>query len=295
MAATRNKSTYTKATFPVRAAMADEAAGFLIANGALGCAVAEMERPGRRPREIVTLEAYFPRIRASRVDALRKRLRESAMLAGGARGRAPQMIIDPGWATMWQERFKPFPVGERFLIVPPWDQRTIRGRVSIAIRPGLGFGTGHHPSTAGALRAIESVLAEQPPRVSALDVGTGSGILAFAMASGGMRVTAIDVDRQALQNARENAALNLVRRKIRFSSTPLEKVSGRFDLITANILSSVLVAMASALTRRLKPRGRLILGGILASEVRHVLPAYRALRVIANQRSRGWATLVLGK
>lgn len=295
MAAPRNKSTYTKATFPVHAAMADEAAGFLIANGALGCAVAEMEKPGRRPREIVTLEAFFSKIAPRRIDSLRTAMRDAAMLARDARGGAPRKITDPGWATMWQERFKPFPIGKRFLIVPPWDQKKMPGRISLVIRPGLGFGTGHHPSTAGALRAIESVLAEQAPRVSALDVGTGSGVLAFAMASGGMHVVAIDVDRQALQNARENAALNPARSKIRFSSTPLEKVTERFDLVTANILSSVLIAMAPALVKRLKPRGRLILGGILATEVRHVLPAYRALRVIANQRSRGWATLVLGK
>ena len=275
--------------------MADEAAGFLIAHGALGCAVAEMEKPWQRPRAAVTLEAYFPKIAPVRVDALRDAMRKAAMLAGPARRTAPRRIEDPGWATMWQERFKPFSIGKRFVIVPPWDQRKIPGRTSIAIRPGLGFGTGHHPSTAGALRAIETIFTKDCPVGTALDVGTGSGVLAFAMASQGARVIAIDTDRQALRNARENSVLNSMTRKIRFSTTPLARISGRFDLIAANILSSVLIQMAPALMKRLKANGRLILGGILASEVRRVLPAYRPLRTIAITRSRGWATMVLDK
>jgi ribosomal protein L11 methyltransferase len=287
-------ATYAKATFRVPAVMADDIAGFLVSRGALGCAVAEMEKPRRRPRRILTLEAYFPIRNRRQVSGLYVALRHRGMLAARSRARKPKKVRDPGWATKWQERFEPFRVGKKFLIVPPWDQKRIAGRVSITIAPGFGFGTGRHPSTAGALRAIEQLFAERSYG-NALDVGTGSGVLAFAMASLNAPVTAIDIDRQALENARQNAKLNTTTVGIRFTSKPLARVAGRFDLITANILSTVLTGMAPLLTRRLRPKGRLVLSGILTSEVRQVLAAYRGLRTIAISRSRGWATLVMAK
>jgi len=274
--------------------MADEIAGFLISKGALGCAVAEMEKPRQRPRRILTLEAYFPIANGHQVSGLYAAMRHGGMLAARSRARKPKKIKDPGWATKWQERFKPFHVGKKFFIVPPWDQKRTPGRISITIAPGFGFGTGRHPSTAGALRAIEKLFAQRPHE-NALDVGTGSGVLAFAMAALNARVTAIDIDRQALENARQNAKLNTGAAEIRFSAKPLARVAGRFDLITANILSTVLTGMAPLLTRRLTPKGRLVLSGILTSEVREVLAAYRRLRTVAINRSRGWATLVMAK
>lgn len=288
-------ATYAKATFRVPAAMADEIGGFLMSKGALGCAVAEMEKAGQRPRRIVTLEAYFPMTNARQLSGLYATLRHGGMLARHSRPRKPEKIEDPGWATKWQERFKPFRVGKKFLIVPPWDQKQIPGRVSITIAPGFGFGTGRHPSTAGALRAIEKLFAESSAFSNALDVGTGSGVLAFAMALRNARVTAIDIDQQALENARQNAKLNPTAAGIRFSPRRLARVADRFDLITANILSKVLTEMAPQLTRRLKPKGRIVLSGILTSEVEQVLAAYRPLRTVAINRCRGWATLVMAK
>jgi len=288
-------ATYAKATFRVPAAAADEVAGFLVSKGALGCAVAEMEKPGQRPRRTLTLEAYFPTTEGSRISGLYPAMRKGGMLAGRPRATKPKRITDPGWATKWQERFKPLRVGGKFLIVPPWDRKCIAGRISITIVPGFGFGTGHHPSTAGALRAIEKIFAEKPKIDNALDVGTGSGVLAFAMASVGASVMAIDIDQQALENARENAKLNPTPARIRFSATPLARVSGHFDLIVANILSTVLTEIAPALIRRLRRNGRLVLSGIMASEVRNVLPTYRKLRVVAISRCRGWATIMMAK
>lgn len=287
-------ATYAKATFRVPAVMADEIAGFLISKGALGCAVAEMEKPRQRPRRILTLEAYFPIANRRQVSGLYTAMRHGGMLAARSRARQPKKIKDPGWATKWQERFTPLQVGKMFLIVPPWDQKRIPGRISITIAPGFGFGTGRHPSTAGALRAIEKLFAQRSYG-NALDVGTGSGVLAFAMASLNARVTAIDIDQLALENARQNAKLNTTAAGIRFSAKPLAQVAARFDLITANILSTVLIGMAPLLTRRLKPKGRLVLSGILASEVREVLAAFRGLRTVAITRSRGWATPVMAK
>ncbi|MGO9607231.1 MAG: 50S ribosomal protein L11 methyltransferase [Candidatus Binataceae bacterium] len=296
MATKQKRSTYVKVSFRTPAAMADEAAGFLVANGALGCAIAEFDKPRQRPRKIVTLDAYFARIDHREIEKLRAAMRAAGMLAVQARAPGVHTIADPGWATMWQERFNPFPIGERFLIVPPWNRKPMPGRIALAIKPGRAFGTGHHPSTAGALRAIEELFANRTRFETALDVGTGSGVLAFAMVALGVGcVTAIDVDADALENARENAKLNSMSAEIRFATTPIEQVRGRFDLITANILRSVLIAMAPTLMKRLKRDGRLVLGGILASEASEVIRGYRPLRVAGSKRSRGWATLVMAK
>lgn len=284
---------YTKAMFRTPAAMADEAAGLLVANGALGCAVAEMARPNERPREVVTLEAFFNRLPARELARLRRALRKAGMLAAGERSSPPRRIIDPGWATLWQHRFRPFHVGRTFLIVPPWEHKSEPRRKSIVIKPARAFGTGHHPSTAGALRAIEQITSAGGTIRSALDVGTGSGLLAIAMRlHGAAQVVAIDIDAEALDNARDNAELNGAGSMIRFSAIPLHSVRGRFDLIVANILANVLIEMAPELARRLAPAGHLVLGGILTSESREVIRAYRKLvRPVSETQSRGWATL----
>lgn len=284
---------YIKAAFRTPAAMADEAAGFLVANGALGCAVAELSRPNQRPRAVVTLEAFFNRLAKRDLARLRLAMRGAGMLAAGERRIPPRRIVDPGWATMWQHRFRPFHIGRTFLIVPPWERKSEPHRMSIVIEPGRAFGTGHHPSTAGALRAIEEIVSDGGVIRSALDVGTGSGLLAIALRmQGAARIVAIDIDPDALENARDNADLNGGSRAIRFSAIPLHSVRGRFDLVIANILAGVLIEMAPELVRRLAPRGHLVLGGILASESRDVTAAYRKLvRPVSETRSRGWATL----
>ncbi|HUY28389.1 MAG TPA: 50S ribosomal protein L11 methyltransferase [Candidatus Binataceae bacterium] len=281
------------AAFRTPAAIADEAAGLLVASGALGCAVAELARPGERPREVVTLEAFFTRLSKAKLADLRLAMRRAGMLAPGEPAKRARRITDPGWATIWQHRFRPFRIGRSWILVPPWERKLEAGRRTIVIKPARAFGTGHHPSTAGALRAIERIAFGPAALRTALDVGTGSGLLAIAIwLSGARRIVAIDIDADALDNARDNADLNGAGRAIRFSSIPLHSVRGRFDLVVANILADVLIEMATELARRVAPRGHLILGGILASESREVIRVYRGLlRPVSETRSRGWATL----
>ena len=89
-------------------------------------------------------------------------------------------IDDPGWATAWMDRFEPLPVGRRLLIVPPWNAEVAARRVKLVINPGQAFGTGHHPTTYGALAMIER-FARRDASSRRCDVGTGSGVLAIAM------------------------------------------------------------------------------------------------------------------
>ena len=290
------KHSYIRATFNTPAHLADEAAGILVAGGALGCAVAGMTKPHTRAPKTVTLEAYFDTIAAAQLSALRATMAGAGLLVDGARDTTTRRIVDPGWSTIWMKRFGPFHVGRRFLIVPPWNRQTERGRVTVVIEPAQAFGTGHHPTTAGALRAIEAIVERGAPR-TALDVGTGSGVLAIAMAMLGARqITALDIDSVALENARSNARLNHVERAIRFSLVPLKSIRHRYDLITANIFATTLIDFAPRLTALLAPAGRLVIGGILADEADDVMRHYRpALRCLARKTNRGWTTLVLAR
>jgi len=281
---------YHRASFEVRANRADDAGAILIAHGALGCAV-ERTRPHGRART-VTLDAYFAR----RPSANSMR-RLAALLANAALIEKPvqvepRRIVDPGWVTQWKNRFKPFAIGQRLQIVPPWDRKTESDRLQIVIEPAQAFGTGHHATTAGALCAIEEIASMRKVR-RALDVGTGSGILAIAIAGlTDANVTAIDIDEVALDNARLNAKYSRVAARIGFSSRPLDQVTGKFDLIVANILSKVLIALAADLKRRFAARGTLVLSGILAREADAVAAHYGEFRLVAKRIDHAWATMV---
>lgn len=277
--------------FETPADVADEAAGVMIAYGAMGCEVVRTDvKAQAQSGKTVRVRGYFERLAPARLARIAATLRGM-----GANGSAPvtRRVEDPGWATMWQARFEPFPVGERFLIVPPWNRAHDPRRLQIVIQPGQAFGTGHHGSTFGTMCALERIAG--PRRIGrALDVGTGSGILAIAMRKLGIRdVTAIDVDPAALANAEENAQLNGFEGAIRFSVAPLSSIRGRFDLITANILSSVLIEMAPMLIARMRPGAHLILAGILARETDAVAQAYRPrLKRVTTRRDGAWAAMV---
>src|SRR6202050_1830290 len=295
--AAASRRSYTRAIFRTHAHLADEAAGILVAGGAIGCAVAGMKLPRAREQKTVALEAYFDAISAAELSQLKLTLEQAGMLADGAVDGA-RRIVDPGWSTLWMKRFGPFRVGQRILIVPPWKRQSESGRTTIVVQPARAFGTGHHPTTAGALRALESIVAAPAPR-SILDAGTGSGVLAIAAALLGKRhceIIAVDIDTTALENARVNARLNGVEKSIRFSPVPLLSIHRHFDLITANILSHTLIELAPHLKRIVAPGGRLILGGFLADEADEVLSHYRSpLRCLSRKTHRGWTTLVMAR
>ncbi|HUN56790.1 MAG TPA: 50S ribosomal protein L11 methyltransferase [Candidatus Binataceae bacterium] len=289
---------YGRLAFDLPAARADEAGAVIVALGALGCEVGKLPRtvgaPLRSPR-MARLTAYFAEANSARLRQMIRTI-EASLTLGELRHLTIDRIEDPGWATMWMTRFEPFTIGKRLLIAPPWSQQNGGDRLRIVIQPGQGFGTGHHGSTYGVMRLLEELYrGHHYARV--LDVGTGSGILAIAMKLlGACDITAIDNDPVALDNARENAELNGVARDLRISAIPLNSIRRRFDLITANILAPILIAMAPRLKRNLGKSGRLILAGILAREADTVTTAYQPeLRCIGRRTDRGWTALLMAR
>ena len=275
------------------ATLADDAAGIFAAHGSIGCEIRKLPGPALpKSSTRARVHAYFDKLGDQSFRQIIATLKRSGMIIAGGVATL-NSIADPGWATMWQKRFEPFPIGKRLLIVPPWNRANALARIPIVIRPGQAFGTGHHASTFGTLNAIEELCGARRFE-RALDVGTGSGILAIAMHKLGARtIVAIDLDAIALENAVENADLNGMDGAVRFSVAPLSSIRGRFDLITANILSSVLIPMASQLKARLRPGGYLVLAGILAREADAVAAAYVPELTHLRTRADGvWRALV---
>ncbi|MDH4229561.1 MAG: 50S ribosomal protein L11 methyltransferase [Nitrospirota bacterium] len=202
------------------------------------------------------------------------------------------------WATAWRAHFVSFPVGKRLMVLPEWEPlSTAADRLPIRIRPGLGFGTGGHATTATCLEVLENHLATlpHPDRATILDVGTGSGILAIAAARLGCRkVTAFDNDPDAVQNARENAELNDVSETVRLFVGTTDAVQGQYDVVLANLLAHVIVELMPDLLRLTASGGRIILSGILNEQGDRVEAALAAHGLhVVEYLSRGmWLTIL---
>lgn len=177
------------------------------------------------------------------------------------------LLADEDWATSWQQYFKPFEIVPGLVIKPTWeDYHPDQGQQVIEMDPGMAFGTGQHASTRMALALIQEA-AQQVAVTSALDVGTGTGILAMAATLfGATTVVAIDNDPDAVRVAAENIAQNGLSEHIATSTTPLAEIQGSYPLVCANIVHDVLVEMAPDLAARTTSGGQLVLAGILHGE-----------------------------
>jgi ribosomal protein L11 methyltransferase len=223
---------------------------------------------------ITTLKAYFTSDDdiAARMAEIGRFLDELAAKHPGCRISQPVLstVRLEDWSTSWKANFKPLRVGRRLLIVPTWeDAHPGPDDIMLLIDPGMAFGTGGHETTRLCLELVERIMDDMPTLVtpSLLDLGTGSGILAMAAARlGAGRVCAVDIDPQAIEVARENLALNNLADQVECSTTPLESLSGTFDIILANILAEELVRLAPHLVERLAAGGHLVLSGILAEK-----------------------------
>jgi ribosomal protein L11 methyltransferase len=168
----------------------------------------------------------------------------------------------------------------------------------IIVDPEMAFGTGEHATTRGALRFLEECIR---PGDRVLDVGTGSGILAIGAALlGAKSIIAVDLDPDALLNARDNIVRNQVAQAVTLEERAvdrqyLESIGEPFDVIVANVLSIVLLPLLPAFFASLHARGFLILGGILEFEADDVLDACSAagFQIISEDLEEEWWGVLL--
>ena len=211
-----------------------------------------------------------------------------------------EILPETDWVAAGLQALKPVSAG-RFIIHGSHDRANIpAGRVAIEIDAAQAFGTGHHGTTVGCLIVLDRLLRAQKFE-NPLDLGTGSGVLAIALAKV-LRtpVLATDIDPVAVRVAAQNAALNRVGHLVRTEVAAgvrhkAIRESAPFDLVVANILAKPLVRLAPRLAPLIAPGGLLVLSGLLPRQRERVVAAYgsQGIRLRGARLFDGWAVLLL--
>jgi ribosomal protein L11 methyltransferase len=257
-----------------------------------------------RPEEW-RLDAYFEHEPGAAMLAM---LRELAPSAAGAEPVVTK-VAEEDWVTLSQQGLEPIRAGRFYVHTPAYRDSVPAGAVALEIDAGRAFGTGQHETTTGCLMALDRLKETGASFSNLLDLGTGTGLLAFAA----MRLwplakaAASDIDPISIEVTEENAAINAVKLGRARGQLELMVATGMehprlqarapYDLIIANILAGPLIDLAPSVSKALAPGGRLILAGLLDHQADKVAAAYRRHGLMLGSRIvRGdWPTLVMRK
>ena len=267
----------------------------------LADAIADVEELGFPPAAAVELgpgrwQAEITFFEAPDEAALRRYVYD---LLGHQADQKIEQLPEVDWVAESLKGLAPVSAG-RFFVHGSHDRHRVPpGRVALEIEAAEAFGTGHHGTTAGCLEAIDRLLKKRQ-FFRPLDLGTGTGVLAFALAKAQrVPVLATDNDPVATRTCRRNAVNNGVRTLIRAETAegfdhPAIRTRAPFDLIVANILAGPLVALAGPLTANLAAGGGVVLSGLLREQEARVAAAYanRGLRLDFRVRKGEWSVLV---
>jgi len=205
------------------------------------------------------------------------------------------------WLAEWKKGFKPFLFSDPFWVIPSWleapPQAPRDPKLHIYVEPGMAFGTGTHETTRLAAGLIVEEIRRRIPR-SLLDVGTGTGILALiAYRLGVPNLVGLDIDPEARRTAREN----LERNRAAVIAVPDYQIGDereRYDVVVANIIDGVLLALRHDLARALNPGGRMVLSGVLMereAEFYRQFTADTGLELLKKVSEGEWSAALLEK
>jgi len=183
-----------------------------------------------------------------------------------------EVVADQNWERAWLDDFKPMQFGDNLWVCPSVYDPPDPNAINIILDPGLAFGTGTHPTTALCLEW----LAKNPPKNQlVVDYGCGSGILAIAaLKLGAKEVWAVDHDEQALDATNDNAQRNQIDLTQLKTCLPEQTPALQADLLIANIIANPLMELAPHFADLIKPKGQIVLSGILATQVAEVNTVY---------------------
>lgn len=210
-------------------------------------------------------------------------------------------VKDEDWSENWKKYFKPIKIGEKVLIVPEWEKIPKTERTVFRVNPGMSFGTGSHESTQMCIEEIERLVTSES---SLLDLGCGSGILSVTgLLLGAKKAVAVDIDPMAVETAFDNLELNGLEKE-RLSGYDGDIISDKelcrkiseekYDLVIANIVADVIIALAPFVKDFMKENGYFICSGIINERRDEVLESLKKAGLnVLNVRSRGEWTAVL--
>ncbi len=214
-------------------------------------------------------------------------------------------VEDQDWRELWKEGLKPIVVSERLVVRPSFvPAPCVSGQKEIVIDPGRAFGTGGHASTLLALQWLDALRSELGPETRVLDVGAGTGVLALAaLRFGAGQAVAFDIDPVATREARVCAERNGLWEGLRLFTGPVQALAPvRFDFILVNLLRRELLPLAAELAARTRPKGHLILSGLLEderAEVEHRMSAagfsVQGIRSLRDTTGDDWIGLLMDR
>lgn len=172
------------------------------------------------------------------------------------------VVKEEDWANNWKKYYKPTSIGRNMLIKPEWEEYEAKdGEIVIEMDPGMAFGTGTHETTRMCIEAIEKYTTED---TLIYDIGTGSGILAIAASKlGANKVVGVDIDPVAVDAAKQNVKLNNTENVEILLGNLTEVLSGKADLVVANIIAEIIVVLLNDIKLFLKEDGYFISSGII--------------------------------
>jgi ribosomal protein L11 methyltransferase len=175
-----------------------------------------------------------------------------------------ELLENEDWTRKWIENFKPIHFGNRLCVCPSWEETPNTGAINLLLEPGLAFGTGTHPTTALCLEWLDATNLNEKTIV---DFGCGSGILGIAaLLLGATKVIAIDNDPQALVATRDNAERNNIQPQNIETYLPEDAPRFEADIVIANILAQPLHDLKDSILSYLKPKGSLVMSGVLSNQ-----------------------------
>lgn len=221
-------------------------------------------------------------------------------------------VADQNWMEAWKRHYRPIRIGNRLLVVPAWLDHRDPGRISMKIDPGMAFGTGTHPSTQLCLEFLEQVVAplqrtkeNRQDEIHVIDLGCGSGILSIAaLKLGATAALGLDIDPEAIENARQNAKINGIGRQLELATGSLDDILiGSFFIrsarvVVVNILAPVIIQLfETRLADVVAPGGVLILSGILENQAPEVInkAAEKGFRLTEKRQFEDWVALLLAR
>ncbi|MBQ5322545.1 MAG: 50S ribosomal protein L11 methyltransferase [Oscillospiraceae bacterium] len=204
-------------------------------------------------------------------------------------------VNEEDWANNWKQYYHTQRIGKRIVVTPSWEEYTPSGDdVQMRLDPGMAFGTGTHDTTRLCLELLEEVVT---PETRILDVGTGSGILSVGgVLLGAPSALGVDIDPVAVKVANENAEINEVSDKTEFVCGDLtDKVHGKFEIVTANIVADVIIRLLSTVKNYLLKGGVLIVSGIIDTRADEVENACHEAGFVTEKRLEhgGWVAIKL--